>query len=110
MKLFIRLPYLLLAAVLTLAAVLSLAVLAAYFYIAPALPDVETLREVKLQVPLRIYTRDGRLMAEFGEQRRLPVRYEQLPQQAVDAFLAAEDDRFGSLCDQGVDNPQIFGL
>lgn len=94
MKLFIKLPYLLLAAVLTLAAVLSLAVLAAYFYIAPALPDVETLREVKLQVPLRIYTRDGRLMAEFGEQRRLPVRYEQLPQQAVDAFLAAEDDRF----------------
>ncbi len=94
MKLFIKLPYLLLAAILTLAAVLSLAALAAYFYIAPELPDVETLREVKLQVPLRIYTRDGRLMAEFGEQRRLPVRYDQLPQQVVDAFLAAEDDRF----------------
>ncbi len=94
MKLFIKLPYLLLVAILTLSAVLSLAALAAYFYIAPALPDVETLREVKLQVPLRIYTRDGRLMAEFGEQRRLPVRYDQLPQQVVDAFLAAEDDRF----------------
>ncbi len=94
MKLYFKLPYLLLGTVITLLAVVVLSVLAAYFYIAPALPDVETLREVKLQVPLRIYTRDGRLMAEFGEQRRLPVRYEQLPQQVVDAFLASEDDRF----------------
>ena len=72
----------------------GVAVLAAYFYIAPALPDVETLREVKLQVPLRIYTRDGRLMAEFGEQRRIPLRLDEIPARLQRAFLAAEDDRF----------------
>ena len=66
----------------------------AYVYLKPALPDVETLRDVQLQVPLRIYTRDGRLIASIGEQRRIPVRYEQIPVQLVHAFLAAEDDRF----------------
>jgi penicillin-binding protein 1A len=66
----------------------------AYVYLQPALPDVETLRDVQLQVPLRIYTRDGRLIASIGEQRRIPVRYDQIPKQLVHAFLAAEDDRF----------------
>jgi penicillin-binding protein 1A len=66
----------------------------AYVYLKPALPDVETLRDVQLQVPLRIYTRDGRLIASIGEQRRIPVRYDQIPVQMVHAFLAAEDDRF----------------
>jgi penicillin-binding protein 1A len=60
----------------------------------PALPDVGTLREVQLQVPLRIYSRDGRLIQSIGEQRRIPVRYEQLPKKLVLAFLATEDDRF----------------
>ena len=66
----------------------------AYVYLKPALPDVDTLRDVQLQVPLRIYTRDGRLIAAIGEQRRIPVRYEQIPKKLVQAFLAAEDDRF----------------
>ncbi len=66
----------------------------AYVYLKPALPDVDTLRDVQLQVPLRIYSRDGRLIASIGEQRRIPVRYEQIPVQLVHAFLAAEDDRF----------------
>jgi penicillin-binding protein 1A len=66
----------------------------AYLYLKPALPDVDTLRDVQLQVPLRIYSRDGRLIASIGEQRRIPVRYEQIPVQLVHAFLAAEDDRF----------------
>jgi len=60
----------------------------------PALPDVGTLREVQLQVPLRIYSRDGRLIQSIGEQRRIPVRYEQLPKKLILAFLATEDDRF----------------
>ncbi len=76
------------------AALLFFANVCAYVYLRPALPDVESLREVKLQVPLRIYTRDGRLMASVGEQRRIPVRYDQLPPQLVEAFLATEDDRF----------------
>ena len=68
----------------------------AYAYLKPALPDVDTLMDVQLQVPLRVYTRDGRLIAAIGEQRRIPVRYEQIPKKLVQAFLAAEDDRFFS--------------
>ena len=77
--------------------VIALAVFAnvcAYAYLRPALPEVGTLLDVPLQVPLRIYTRDGRLIAAIGEQRRIPVTYEQIPKQLVHAFLAAEDDRF----------------
>ena len=80
-----------------LAAVIVLGVLGnvcAYVYLRPALPDVESLRDVQLQVPLRVYTRDGRLIAAIGEQRRIPVRYEQLPPKLIQAFLATEDDRF----------------
>ncbi|MGC1520455.1 MAG: penicillin-binding protein 1A [Steroidobacteraceae bacterium] len=60
----------------------------------PALPDVNSLRDVQLQVPLRVYTRDGKLIAAIGEQRRIPVRYDQLPKRLIQAFLATEDDRF----------------
>ena len=66
----------------------------AYVYLRPALPDVDSLREVQLQVPLRIYTRDGKLIQSIGEQRRIPVRYDQLPPKLIQAFLATEDDRF----------------
>jgi penicillin-binding protein 1A len=66
----------------------------AYVYLKPALPDVDSLRDVQLQVPLRVYTRDGRLMASIGEQRRIPVRYSDLPPKLIQAFLATEDDRF----------------
>jgi penicillin-binding protein 1A len=66
----------------------------AYVYLKPALPDVDSLRVVQLQVPLRVYTRDGRLIAAIGEQRRIPVRYDQLPPKLIQAFLATEDDRF----------------
>ncbi len=79
--------------------VIALAVFAnvcAYAYLRPALPEVSTLLDVPLQVPLRIYTRDGRLIAAIGEQRRIPVSYEQIPPKLVRAFLAAEDDRFFS--------------
>ncbi|MFP5304700.1 MAG: penicillin-binding protein 1A, partial [Gammaproteobacteria bacterium] len=58
------------------------------------LPSVESLRELPLSVPLRIYSRDGKLIGEFGAERRALVRYEALPPQLVNAFLAAEDDRF----------------
>ncbi|MGW8310268.1 MAG: penicillin-binding protein 1A [Thiogranum sp.] len=74
------------------AAILVLA--AAYFYVAPDLPDIDRLKDVKLQVPLRVYAADGELMAEFGEQRRIPVAYDELPQMVIDAILATEDDRF----------------
>jgi penicillin-binding protein 1A len=75
-------------------ALIAFANVCAYVYLKPALPDVDSLREVQLQVPLRVYTRDGRLIASIGEQRRIPVRYDQLPPKLIQAFLATEDDRF----------------
>ena len=65
-----------------------------YLYLSPKLPAVETLRQVKLQTPLRIYSRDDRLIGEFGEKRRYPISYEDIPQYYIDAILAAEDDQF----------------
>ncbi|NGX17445.1 penicillin-binding protein 1A [Wenzhouxiangella sp. XN24] len=73
---------------------LGLAAIGAYYYVAPSLPDVESLREVRLQVPMRVYTRDGLLLAEFGEQRRIPLEIDEIPARLQQAFLAAEDDRF----------------
>jgi len=67
---------------------------ALYYKLAPQLPDSAVLREVQLQVPLRVFTSDGRLIAEFGEMRRIPARYQDLPRALEQAFLAAEDDRF----------------
>lgn len=67
---------------------------AAYLYVAPDLPSIDSLREIKLQVPLRVYTHDDTLIAEFGEKRRTPLALSEIPQTMIDAFLAAEDDRF----------------
>lgn len=60
----------------------------------PDLPDIEALRDVKMQIPLRVYSHDGSLIAEFGEMRRIPVSIKETPQQMINAFIAAEDDRF----------------
>src|SRR5690554_4828694 len=65
-----------------------------YLYLRPNLPDVEQLLDVKLQTPLRVYSRDGRLIAEFGEKRRTPITIEQIPTIQLQAFMAAEDARF----------------
>lgn len=65
-------------------------------YLGPQLPEVETLRQIKLQTPLRVYSRDGLLIGEFGEQRRNPIAIENVPKAFIDAILAAEDDRFYS--------------
>lgn len=78
--------------VLALAAVITLAAVTAW--VIPGLPPIDSLRDVQLQVPLHVYTRDGGLIAEFGEKRRAPVTYAQIPPLLVKAFVAAEDDRF----------------
>jgi penicillin-binding protein 1A len=62
--------------------------------IAPDLPDVESLKDVQLQVPLRVYSEDGRLISVFGEKRRIPVTFEQIPEHLKNAFIAGEDARF----------------
>ena len=66
----------------------------AYWYLEPKLPSAETLRDVRLQVPLRVYTRDDQLMAEFGEKRRTPLHLYEVPERLIQAFLAGEDDRY----------------
>jgi len=94
MTLFARFLRFLLASALALSVAALIVVAAAYFYISPQLPPIERLKDVQLQVPLRVYAQTGELMAEFGEQHREPVRYDQLPQAMIDAILATEDDRF----------------
>jgi len=65
-----------------------------YYYVAPTLPQAEELRDIRLQIPLSVYSRDGRLLALFGEKQRTPAKYEDVPMVLVQAVLAAEDDRF----------------
>lgn len=67
---------------------------AAFLYVAPTLPEVDKLRDIELQTPLRIYSADGQIIGEFGEKRRSPVSFQEVPDTFVKAFLAAEDDRF----------------
>ena len=64
------------------------------WYVVPQLPPVESLKDVHLQTPLKVYTSDGKLIAEFGEKHRDPVAIENVPVQLKQAFIAAEDDRF----------------
>ncbi|MBS8241221.1 penicillin-binding protein 1A [Marinobacter lipolyticus] len=65
-----------------------------YLYLRPGLPPVDQLLDIKLQTPLRVYSADNRLIAEFGEKRRAPITIEQIPTIQLHAFLAAEDARF----------------
>lgn len=73
----------------------------------PFLPDIETLRDVRLQVPLKIFTQDGDLIAEFGEKKRSPLDYNEFPPKLIKAILAAEDARFYE--HPGVDYQAFFG-
>ena len=70
------------------------AVIGAYYYVAPGLPAAETIRDIPLQIPLRIFSRDGYLISEIGERRRILVTFDEVPKHVVDAFVAAEDQRF----------------
>lgn len=63
-------------------------------YLAPALPSVDQLRDVKLQTPLKVFSAEGILIGEFGEQKRTPIKYDQIPSQFIHAILSAEDDNF----------------
>nr|WP_278959072.1 penicillin-binding protein 1A [Pseudomonas alcaligenes] len=68
----------------------------AFLYLSPGLPSVESLRSIQLQIPLRVYSTDGKLIAEFGEMRRSPIRFEDIPPDFIRALLAAEDDNFAN--------------
>ena len=77
---------------LTAAALLSVAGAALYF--APGLPDVRQLQDFELHTPLRVFTRDGKLIGEFGEERRMAVSFDEIPEDFIQALLAAEDAAF----------------
>lgn len=68
----------------------------AYLYLSPQLPAVDALKDVQLQTPSRIYSADKQLLGEFGEKRRNPVSFGEIPDAFVQAITSAEDDRFFS--------------
>lgn len=68
----------------------------AFLYLSPSLPSVESLRSIQLQIPLRIYSSDAKLIAEFGEMRRSPIAFADIPPDFIGALLSAEDDNFAN--------------
>ena len=66
----------------------------AYLYLSPNLPSVESLRHTELQMPLHVYSKDNQLIEEFGEMRRTPISFDQIPKDFINALLSAEDDNF----------------
>ncbi|TNH05931.1 penicillin-binding protein 1A [Testudinibacter sp. TR-2022] len=89
-----KIAKLILSTLLTLVILGCVVLAVAYFQIKSDLPDVKALRTVELQQPMQIYTADGKLIGEVGEQRRIPVTLEQIPKPLIDAVLATEDSRF----------------
>ncbi len=77
-----------------------------YKYIEPQLPDVNTLKDVRLQTPMQVYSADGDLIAQFGEKRRVPLTLNQIPPEMVKAFIATEDSRFYE--HHGIDPVGVF--
>jgi penicillin-binding protein 1A len=71
-----------------------IAISALYLLLAPNLPNITDLNDTQLQVPLRIFSAEGHLIAEFGEKRRIPMKHSEMPEQLIQAILAAEDARF----------------
>jgi len=62
-----------------------------YFHIKSQLPDVNELKNVELQQPMQVFTADGKLIGEIGEQRRIPVPLDKIPQQMINAVIATEE-------------------
>ena len=83
-----------LASVMLVTLLAGYALACSFLYLEPSLPTTQAMRNIEMQVPLRVYSRSGGLIAQIGEQRRIPVTYEQIPELVKHAFLAAEDDRF----------------
>ncbi len=65
-----------------------------YLYLSPDLPEESALRNITLRTPMRVLSLDGALIGQFGEQKRKPLRFDEIPQSFINALLAAEDDGF----------------
>ena len=94
MRILKRLTLIGLACVLGLALLGVIAVGVTYWLVAPRVPSVASLKDVQMQVPLRILSADGKLIAEYGETRRIPVDIQNVPAKLKHAVLAAEDADF----------------
>lgn len=94
MKPYSQILLTILAAGTALGVVIAALLIGGYYYLEPSVPQAAELRELEIQEPLQVYTRDGRLMAEFGERKRTPVDYEDIPPLLIKAVLAAEDEHF----------------
>jgi len=70
------------------------AVTTVYFLVEPQLPSIKNPESYQLDIPLRVYSHDEQLMAEFGEMKREPLKYSAIPEPMVHAIIAAEDNRF----------------
>jgi penicillin-binding protein 1A len=69
-------------------------IVAIYYHLKADLPDVATIQDIQLQVPMKVFSIDGELLSQFGEKRRIPLSKEEIPQNLINAFLATEDNRF----------------
>lgn len=85
-------------ACLALAVVLALAVPIGFYgmamYLSPTLPSTQEIKTASLEMPLQIYSRDDKLIGQYGNRLSLPVTYEEIPTDLTHAFLAAEDASF----------------
>jgi len=88
---FLAFPFTLLAGLLAIGALVAGLVLALAY---PNLPSLDALTEYQPKIPLRVYTADGALIGEFGEERRSIVSINDVPRSLKDAIIAAEDERF----------------
>ncbi len=70
------------------------AIVAIYYHVKSDLPDVATITDIQLQVPMRVYSLDGELISQFGEKRRIPLTKEDVPETLINAFIATEDSRY----------------
>ena len=84
----------------------GITILSTYLYLLPELPEVDSVDQSKLQIPLKIYTLDEKLIGEFGEKKRRPLNFDEIPENLKNAFLAAEDDSFFE--HRGVSYPSLI--
>ena len=70
------------------------AVFVIYYQLKSDLPDVTSIQDIPLQVPMKVLSKDGELISQFGEKRRIPLLRKEIPDQLVNAFIATEDSRF----------------
>jgi penicillin-binding protein 1A len=65
-----------------------------FLYLSPKLPSIDELKDTRWQIPLRVTSQDLKIISEFGEKKRSPIDFDEIPTLMIDAILAAEDDSF----------------